>query len=85
LARNRHKSSRKRQKPDAAQRIGGQESGPATPPPASATPASGNASKRRIWIAAGVAAAIVLGAGLLYALYGTPAKPQQAPAIPPKL
>ena len=42
--------------------------------PASAEPAAGSASKRGTWIAAGVAAAIVLGAGLLYALYGSPAK-----------
>ena len=31
-----------------------------------------------MWIAAGVAAALVLGAGLLYALYGSPARPPQA-------
>lgn len=35
-------------------------------------------SKRAAWIAAGVAAGIVLAAGLLYALYGSPAKPPQA-------
>ena len=74
MARNRHKSSsRKKAKKssDAVKPI-------AERAPVSEVADSGSASKRGIWIAAGVAAAIVLGAGILYALYGSPAKPPQA-------
>ena len=78
MARNRHKSSSRKkakQTSDAAKPA-------AERAPASAKPAAGISSKRGVWIAAGVAAAIVLGAGLLYALYGSPAKPPQSASIP---
>ena len=74
LARNRHKSSSRKnakQTSDAAKPV-------AERAPASAKPAAGISSKRGVWIAAGVAAAIVLGAGLLYALYGSPGEPPQS-------
>src|SRR5262249_30999871 len=65
LARNRHKSSsrqRTRQKSAPAQDASAPET--AAEPPASAKP------QAKTWIAAGVAAAIVLAAGGLFALYG---------------
>ena len=68
MARNRHKSSSRktaRKSSDAAKPVAQQA-------PSSAEPAAGS-SKRGVWIAAGVAAAIVLVAGLLYALYESPA------------
>ena len=74
MARNRHKSSSRKkakQTSDAAKPA-------AERAPASAKPAAGISSKRGVWIAAGVAAAIVLGAGLLYALYGSPGEPPQS-------
>jgi predicted CXXCH cytochrome family protein len=73
LARNRHKSSsrkKERKTSDAAKPVAEQA-------PSSAEPEAGS-SKRGVWIAAGVAAAIVFVAGLLYALYESPAKPPQA-------
>ena len=74
MARNWHKSSSRKkakQTSDAAKPV-------AERAPASAKPAAGISSKRGVWIAAGVAAAIVLGAGLLYALYGSPGEPPQS-------
>jgi len=67
LARNRNKSSTKnkaRQTPAAKQPSSRQE----TP---GEEPAAGSTPKRTLWIAAGAAAAIVLGAGVLFALYGS--------------
>ena len=74
LARNRHKSSsrkKERKTSQAAKPVAEQA-------PPSAEPAAGSSSKRGVWIAAGVAAAVVLVAGLLYALYESPATPPQA-------
>ena len=71
MARNRNKSSTKnkaRQTPAAKQPSSRQEA-PGEEPAAGSTP------KRTLWIAAGAAAAIVLGAGVLFALYGSPTKP----------
>ena len=74
MARNRHKSSsrkKERKTSQAAKPVAEQA-------PPSAEPAAGSSSKRGVWIAAGVAAAVVLVAGLLYALYELPATPPQA-------
>ena len=74
MARNRHKSSsrkKERKTSQAAKPVAEQA-------PPSAEPAAGSSSKRGVWIAAGVAAAVVLVAGLLYALYESPATPPQA-------
>ena len=71
MARNRNKSSTKnkaRQTP-AAKQPGSRQEAPGEEPAAGSTP------KRTLWIAAGAAAAIVLGAGVLFALYGSPTKP----------
>ena len=73
MARNRHKSSSRKkakQTSDAAKPV-------VESVAVSEAAASDSTSKRGLWIAAGVAAAIVVGAGLLYALYGTSAKPPQ--------
>lgn len=73
MTRNHHKSSSK----EKERKTSGAAKPVAEHAQSSAEPAAGG-SKRGVWIAAGVAAAIVLAAGLLYALYGTPAKPPQA-------
>ena len=74
MARNRHKSSSKKKE----RKTSGAAKPVAERAPASEEPAAGSSSKRAVWIAAGVAAAIVLLAGLLYAIYGSPATPPQA-------
>jgi len=71
LARNRHKSSTRKKAPEAtgaAKRALRQEE-------VGEEPRTDRTSKRSLWIAAGAAAAIVLGAGVLFALYGSQAKP----------
>jgi predicted CXXCH cytochrome family protein len=71
LARNRHKSSTRKKAPEAtgaAKRASRQEE-------VGEEPRTDRTSKRSLWIAAGAAAAIVLGAGVLFALYGSQAKP----------
>ena len=73
MARNRHKSSSKKKERKtsvAAKPVAEQAQ-------SSAEQAAGS-SKRGVWIAAGVAAAIILVAGLLYVLHDSPATPPQA-------